>query len=395
MTPDLDSMLRRRPAPAMPGALGLTPFASPSFAGPRLTPPPGFTPPAAFQSAGFTAPTLNSSIAAAGPGADMSMRPDGTGAPLQVGAAVTDKGVPGLYESVRTTPRLNDPLAGSAGVTPSRFTLVQTNPIAARGPQASTGAAMRGTATMQALAQIMASGGQPGAAEQPGGPIAARGYNVPEGATAAQQAGFLAEQNRLDLATKDEIARLMPSMPRAGQPAEVRANNQRYVDKLLREQGGADPQELARQYQQTMQASRDPRLVMMGMDAAGNPIQGTVDRNGNFSRITPEKKRGGAGQPERSEDGLFYRSGPDDKWEPLPRSGSETPEEIGARVAREMGLNLDQAPGAGRAAAKTGAKTQSQEVPDGAVALLRQNPSKAAAFDAKYGAGASQRYLAK
>jgi hypothetical protein len=287
MTPDLDSMLRRRPTPAMPGALGLTPFAGPSFAGPRLTPPPGFTPPAAFQSASFDIPAFpGQPRTAAGPGADMAMRPDGTGAPLPVGAPVAG-GLPGQYESVRTTPQLDAGLAAPAPAR-SRFTLVQTNPIAARGPQASTGAAMRGTATMQALAQIMASGGQPGAAEQPGGRIAAGGYNVPEGATAAQQAGYLAEQNRLNLATNDEIARLRPSMPMAGQPAEVRANNQRYVDKLLREgSGGQDPQELAAGYRSAAFNSRAPQFTTLRNPENGKTLD--VIRENGETRIAPQR----------------------------------------------------------------------------------------------------------
>ena len=270
MNTNLETMLRRRPAPAAPGVLGLTPFAGPQFSGAE----------------GFEIPPFPGSRPAAGPGADMAMRPDGAGAPLPVGAAVTDKGVPGLYESVRTAPALNAGLAGPAPA-PSRFTLVQTNPIAARGPQAGTGAAFRGTATMQALAQIY-GGGQPAGPENRS--IAARGYTPPEGVTAAQQAAYLAEQNRLDLATNDEVRRLAPNLPQAGQTPEVRANNQRYLDKILREQGGADPQELARQYQQTMQASRDPRRVNLGVDAKGNPIERIVDANGNSSALPGQKE---------------------------------------------------------------------------------------------------------
>lgn len=52
-----------------------------------------------------------------------------------------------------------------------------------------------------------------------------------------------------------------------------------------------------------------------------------------------------------------------------------------------------QIPGMGLVRVDKGPQTAAGGVPDGAVAMLKQNPAMAAQFDAKYGAGASARYL--
>lgn len=52
-----------------------------------------------------------------------------------------------------------------------------------------------------------------------------------------------------------------------------------------------------------------------------------------------------------------------------------------------------QIPGMGLVRVDKGPQAAAGGVPDGAVAMLKQNPSMAAQFDAKYGAGASARYL--
>lgn len=200
-------------------------------------------------------------------------------------------------------------------------------------------------ATSLALSQIFNSGpaGTPGAAPAGGGgspgsiatqgpgPLDAMGNG---GRLMAAAAGF--EGTQLNLAAQDEMRRLSPMAPLPADSPGVRANKLAYFNKLMTDQVAQDPtlsaggvvpslHTLSDTAHQLMTEAGQPRFKSLGQDSQGRPVEGTVDRNGNFSRIAPEKNDPKNDQPEYSADGKFYRSGPKDDWKPVASTNDRPP----------------------------------------------------------------------
>ncbi len=264
-----------------------------------------------------------------------------------------------VYESVRTTPALNDPVGGSEAVQPpSRYT-ISSSPAAGFRPAGNVSSRnFNANATALALDQIYNAGG------------AGPGGSIGRGASAAQasemdelgntgrilRAAAGLEQTKLQSAADAQNGRSARTFNARGEmldqganapvgttlrsdiefspfdTPEIRYRKTAYAGKRIRDAAKADPTlsrggdsldtgTMAAGFHRLMMESGQPRLRNLGVDSEGRPVEGTVDRNGNFSRIAPEKKKAAnADQPEYSQDGKFYRSSAEDEWKPVPAS---------------------------------------------------------------------------
>lgn len=268
----------------------------------------------------------------------------------------------GLFESVHTKPELNDPVGGPAAVQPpSRYTMATLPTAGGFRPGGDTSQREFGTnATALALQQIYSGG----AGGPPGGTAGGRGA----GAAAAGEMDDLGNTGRvLSAAAGLEGIKLQGAAdamngratartfnPRTGQmldqssnaplgttlrsdiefspydTPEVRYRKTAYAEKRIRDAAQADPTlsaggagldtgTMASVFHGLMKESGQPQFKKLGEDSEGRPVEGTMDRNGNFSRIAPDRKpRSKNDQPEYSDDRIFYRSGPADDWKPVP-----------------------------------------------------------------------------
>lgn len=373
-------------------------------------------------------PAVTPAVMPAGvvPGGLDESRFDSSGTALPVGAAVAG-GPPGLFMSARgPAPLGRDPVAaavepgsgpeygyGAATPPPSRFTLRQAPAAAA--PALMTGArpaadavSFRTSATNLALQRIL---GTPGA--NGGGVGLGAGVGVPPLLAAAS--GL--EGTRLNLAADDMATRLRANVPTAGQPAGFRDSNALYMQKLITDQAARDPmlapggrpptvEEMAAAGRQLQMNSSMPRLITVGMDEAGKPIQRIYNpRTGNDEKM-PASRPAKSADVERSTDGMFYRSGPEDPWKPLPRSHmGDTPltlnewftanspmgnyqayrdafeKEHKAALAAEAAAGKKPAQATESVAGKPAAAAQTGPTPDDQAALdwLKNNPNHSAA----------------
>lgn len=248
-----------------------------------------------------------------------------TGQPLPLGAPVPGK--PGLNETGEATPAGNGAFPQSAPRSKYTMTSAPTGP-GGNGSRMND-PAYRQTAASGTAAALAAIFGSPPGQSGPRG-----GYD-PAGemgdAGALLQAADGLERQRVGYAARDALGRPSArSFNARGEmldqssnaplgtrlasdviispfdPPEVRANKQRYAEKLIREAAAKDPaispngkapstQEMAGAFQRMMQEAGQPRLRTLGVDSQGRPVEGTVDRNGNFSRIAPERDGGESG----------------------------------------------------------------------------------------------------
>lgn len=285
-----------------------------------------------------------------------------SGTRLPLGAAVPG-GPPGLYETGAENPPelagtdpVVDPNNPNAPAPPhSRFTLVQTGPATppmlpgaaptAGGPAlpaAGPSSDLTRNATALALQQIMTAGpgGQPGTVAPAGGvagppPAGAEGALAPLGnAGRLMTAAAGMEGDRLGFAAQDVIKRMGPNAPSVNDTPEVRASKFAYFTKVMNDQIAQDPTlgtdgrqpsvtDLADNFHRLMATAANPRLVNLGTDAEGRPVEGTVDARGNFSPRAASRDEPKLDQPQYSEDGKFYRSGPKDDWKPITATGDK------------------------------------------------------------------------
>jgi hypothetical protein len=363
-----------------------------SLPGPAVAAPTGEPAPGLFPAgATFAQPSSNP-----------SERPADAGAPLPLGAPVKGS-VPGLYESVRTTPLYHDPVGGT--VSPSRYTLTQTTPIQPRS-QSSAGPSGQFNREVEARALAGALGGPPQAGLYGVGGGIGGAPSEFSGATGdLMSAASLLEEKRKAFAAGDRQAQIAgpngSNLPQAGQPPEVRAARQAYADKVVgraisqepafaRPGGGvSSTAELARLSRELGVAASQPRLTTLGNDSRGRPVEGVADKNGNFSRIVPTaEKASGVQLVQVGPTPYFYHA---ESKRYFDHKGQPVNFGDGGTVAAIKGIFGSQESGQ-TAAAQTQVQPPA-EVPPGAIEFLRKNPSKRKAFDAKYGAGASDQWL--
>jgi hypothetical protein len=236
----------------------------------------------------------------------VSLAPDErTDVPLPLGNAVASP-VAGLFESVHTKPLLNDPAGGSDAPlpTPSKYTLTQTT----RPASSSTPGGIDVNADAIALASLFNPSIQDNASASRGTRNGSRaaldvsdafGELGPAGSVLQGAAGL--ERTRLGLAAQDIMRREAPNVPQATDTPEVRANKLAYMTKRVTKSAAAaglpgSTTDLARTAMEISQRAGQPRLVTLGTDASGRSVEGTVDRNGNFSPIKPKDETAGGTQ---------------------------------------------------------------------------------------------------
>lgn len=267
----------------------------------------------------------------------------------------------GLYESVHTPPAFSDPVGGPKAVQPpSRYTMA-SSPAAGFSPGGDISRReFNQNATALALQQIYSGGAGGPAGGTPGrGASAAQAGEMDElgntGRVLSAAAGLqgMKLQMAADAANGRPSARTFNARGEmldqgANAPVgttlrsdiefspfdtpEIRYRKTAYAEKRIQDAARNDPAlsgggeapdtgAMANVFHRLMMESGQPRLKTLGNDAEGRPVEGTVDRNGNFSRIAPDKKpKSKDDQPEYSNDGKFYRSGPADDWKPVPAS---------------------------------------------------------------------------
>lgn len=338
--------------------------------------------------------------------------------------------------------------------------------IAAAGPNAPTTALpapaanptddLTRNATALALQRIMTAGPTGGVTAGPGsggggGPGGIDPTLAPLGnAGRLMTAAAGLEGNKLDFASRDIIARMGPQAPLATDTPEVRKGKFAYFQKVMADETARDPtlrtagagggaastQDLAQTFNKLMAEGQGPQYRRVGTDAEGRAIEGTLDRNGNFSRISPEKTGASPLKKLLEERDTYAKAGNTEAvdhynnviktygakfdiygqpitanagyMDPLEKEGLPTVTTKAQRAGLKPGSRYVDADGkivvwdgqraspyTGEGAAAGGATVvPSGPVPTAdAIAHLVANPALASQFDAKYGAAASKRYI--
>lgn len=268
---------------------------------------PGLYPSANTAAAGAPAalpkPNIPANFASGYGGVALPAAPR-TDAPLPTGAPV-DAPVPGLFESVHTPPMLNDPAGapGAAAPTPSKYTLMQTTDPASGMPQS----ALNTSADAIALASLLTPGTNQPAPQGHSSTGAASALAAADSfadlgaAGSALQGAAGLERTRLSLAAQDIMKREAGNVPLPTDSPEIRANKLNYLTKRVGSAAAAtglpsNTHDLAATATEISRMAGQPRLATLGKDASGRSVEGTVDRNGNFSRITPKDETTGGTQ---------------------------------------------------------------------------------------------------
>lgn len=260
------------------------------------------------------------------------------GAPVSAGPGGKFSGfdsptnVPGLYNSVHT-PGTPAQVGNGPAPAPSKYTMTSVPPNAAAGAVAgdpgaaapSLGGAFGRSAEALALSNLFSpeaatatSAGSKSQALAASDAFAGLGStgnllrgaeglehtklmsaaaNLSKGPNAYSATGQLLDAgSRAPAGTVD----LAAQMPKPYDPPEVRASKLEYLTKRFGSAIVNDPtlaangkapstEDLATLAQSITRNAGQPRYVDLGKDSAGRPVEGTVDRSGNFSRIAAAK----------------------------------------------------------------------------------------------------------